>query len=150
MRARSLSGIGLPAPASAFEAPTFRRVLSPERLTDLEDCALYLSGQESDADIDDTVPLRLLADIKTVWPDGEAQLFTRDLLEGLRTLDSSLGVQEIPLTARKLARMLRSFGIKSWTVRRGAETNKGYQREALDSAFLRYLSEETSHWSQPA
>jgi hypothetical protein len=124
-------------------------VLSPERVDDLRGCAEFLSGQKEQADIDDSLAIRLLADIKTLWQDGQAQVFTHDLLGGLQGLQESPWAAEIPLNARKLARMLRPFGITSGTVRVLGETGKGYKLEAFEPAFSRYLSAETSHASQP-
>jgi len=125
-------------------------VLSPERVDDLRECALLLSGQKTAADIDDSVPTRLLADIKTVWPNGSPHAFSRDLLAALRLMEDSPWAEEIPLTTRKLARMLGPFGIKSGTVRVEGETGKGYRREDFEAVFSRYLTAETSQASQPA
>jgi putative DNA primase/helicase len=117
---------------------------------DLRDCAELLSGQKVEADIDDSLAMRLLADIRSVWPQGQDKLFTPDLLAALGELDDSPWKEEIRLAPRKLARMLRPFRIESTTVRIGEQTGKGYKLEAFESAFSRYLHVETSHASQPA
>src|SRR5207249_9511781 len=44
-----------------------------------------------------------------------------------------------PITQRQVARLLAPLKIKPVTIRIGTETPKGYQREAFDDAFSRYL-----------
>jgi hypothetical protein len=125
-------------------------VLSSERVDDLRECALFLSGQKAEADIDDSIPMRLLADIKAVWPNGSQHAFSCDLLDALSRVEDSPWAGEIPLTSRKMARMLRPFGVEPITVREGPATGKGYKREDFDAAFSRYLSPQASQASQPA
>ncbi|HEV2381817.1 MAG TPA: DUF3631 domain-containing protein [Terriglobia bacterium] len=117
-------------------------VLSPDRMTDLRDCAELLSGQKAEADVDDSLALRLLSDIRRFWPPAEANVSTQDLLTALPMQEHSPWADEFKLSDRKLARMLRSFGISSRTVRIGDGTAKGYRREDFDAAFSVYLPPE--------
>lgn len=125
-------------------------VLLPDRIDDLRDCAELLSGQKAEADIDDSIAMRLLANIRDLWPPGQSRISSHDLLEVLQMLPDSPWAEEIPLTSRKLARILRPFGIESGTVRVGEETGKGYKLEDFEAAFSPYLPREASHPSQPA
>jgi len=44
-----------------------------------------------------------------------------------------------PLSAPKLARLLRPFGVTPRTIRIGAETSKAYELADFEDAFKRYL-----------
>jgi hypothetical protein len=72
------------------------------------------------------------------------------LLQGLRTLEESPWSGELDLTLRKLARMLKSFGISSRQIRLGDSTAKGYLREEVANALTRYLPSEAKHPKQAA
>lgn len=110
----------------------------PQRLAALRDCAVALTHAKQADDVDDSFPLRLLADVREVWPAGIAHLPTASLLESLKGLSEGPWA-EYELTARKLSRMLRPFGAIPRTVRVGSVTAKGYLRSDLDEAFSRYL-----------
>jgi hypothetical protein len=81
-----------------------------------------------------------LTDVRNVWTFGIPHMMTASLIEALERLsDSPWAEPESKLTPRKLAGMLRPFGIVPRQVRIGALSNKGYQRADLESAFCRYL-----------
>ncbi|HEY7388847.1 MAG TPA: DUF3631 domain-containing protein [Bryobacteraceae bacterium] len=118
-------------------------VVSPERRAELEKCALVLSAAKSGDDVDDSVPLALLRDIQAVWPAGEEKCESTRLLERLKALeDSPWDEQPKPLTARKLARMLRPFEVEPRNIQVGSRRPKGYYFEDLKDAFDRYLDEK--------
>jgi hypothetical protein len=111
-------------------------VAAREHLHDLKNCAKALTGAKQADDVDDSLPLKLLTDIRDVWPGESANMTTASLLEKLR------GLPESPwsdMTARKLAQMLRPFSVESRQVRIGDVTLKGYLHSELDDAFSRYL-----------
>lgn len=125
-------------------------VLDPSRLEELKRCSLSLTQRKSEADEDDSLALKLLVDIRAVWPKAQDHAYSRDLLELLKGLEDSPWREDYQLTCHKLARLLRSFGVTSRTVRVGNETGKGYDREDLKRVFSIYLESEASHPSQPA
>jgi putative DNA primase/helicase len=49
-----------------------------------------------------------------------------------------------PMTAPQLARALAPFGIRPATIRTGADTAKGYHREAFEEVWRRYLPPENA------
>ena len=128
-------------------------VAHPERLMELRACAEHLTGAKALNAEDDSLSLRLLADIRQVWPESEYRIPTAELLSRLRSLEDAPWSEEVPLNPRKLSRMLKPFGIApAGTVRVGPNTAKGYWREEAETAFARYLVPETpepSHGSQP-
>lgn len=122
----------------------------PSRLGELRrDLEALASGKVGDAQ-DDSLSLRLLADLREIWPKSERIAFTTHLIEGLKAVTDSPWASDVELNPRKLARILRPYGIVSGTVRTGDATCKGYRWDDVEAAFLRYLGPETSHASQPA
>lgn len=117
-------------------------VAAPERLPELRICAQTLTDAKAGDDVEDSYPLKLLADVQSVWSGGPPHMVTVSLLEALKTLPESPwgDYGKDGLNARSLAKMLRQFGIQSRTVRSSAsETAKGYQRADFEHAFSRYL-----------
>lgn len=84
--------------------------------------------------------IRLLADLKAVFGDQKA-IPTDDLIKVLIDLDESPwgDLRGKPLNPRRLANLLRPYGITSGSVRIGDKTPKGYTRESLWDAWVRYL-----------
>jgi hypothetical protein len=120
-------------------------VAVPERIAELKRCALGLCGAKSADDLDDSLALTLLTDVRNVWTAGSANMMTASLIEALECLtDSPWAEPESKLTPRKLAGMLRPFGIVPRQVRIGAVSNKGYQRVDFESAFSCYLPAKES------
>jgi hypothetical protein len=113
-------------------------VAAPERIADLKQSALALSTAKAGDDADDSLPLKLLTDIRTVWPVGQEKCDTATLIDRLKALDESPWA-DYGLSPHKLARMLKPFGVESRGVRIGDKTPKGYEYGSLVSAFSRYL-----------
>lgn len=103
---------------------------------------------------DDDVRVELLSDIRSVFSmRGVDRLFTKDLLHALNALEGRPWPESNrgrPLTATKLAELLKPFSIVSGTIRAGQITRKGYYFEPFADAFARYLDCETVTPSQPA
>ena len=109
------------------------------------------AGKVSD-DEDGQTNLKLLADIRTVWPKGAANVSTATLVGNLRGLDESPW-EEFELNARRLAHRLRPFEIQARTVRLGSVTAKGYSVDEfcpLLTAILLPLPIYPQQASQPA
>jgi len=113
-------------------------VAAPERLGELQRCAVALSREKAAGDVEDSLPLKLLADVQKVWPTGADRMTTATLLQGLKEIAESPWAAH-DLNANRLSAMLRPFGIASRQIRTGVETVKGYLRASLDEAFCRYL-----------
>jgi hypothetical protein len=125
-------------------------VSDSRRLAELRKCAESLTQSKSSNAEDDSLSQRLLVDLRAVWPEAERHALTGDLLGRLKAIEESPWAAEVELNPRKLARMLRGFGVSPATVRADGRNGKGYSREDAEAAFSRYLSPETSHASQPA
>lgn len=99
--------------------------------------ALVAASKESTP----SLGVRLLADIRQVMGDDDV-IATADLIDRLCDLDESpwADMRGSRIDARKLARLLSPYEVKSTTVRIGSQTPKGYRREELHDAWVRYLS----------
>lgn len=115
-------------------------VAAPKRVAELKQSAVALSTAKAGDDADDSLPVKLLADIRAVWPEAQEKCDTATLIDRLKALDESPWA-EYELSPRKLARMLKPFGVESRGVRIGDKTPKGYEYSALKSAFARYLED---------
>jgi hypothetical protein len=85
--------------------------------------------------------VQLLDDVRTVFGDRLA-MHSRDLLEALNALDEApwgAWHEGKGLRSRDLARRLKPFGVKSKTVKIDGESLKGYHRDDLEDAWIRYL-----------
>ena len=114
-------------------------IAAPNQIAKLKECAITLSGAKAGDDAEDSLALKLLADIKAVWPEGEEKCDTANLLEKLKAVEESPWA-EYGLSPRKVANMLRPFGVESRGIRIGDRTPKGYERDGLELAFSRYLA----------
>jgi len=125
-------------------------VIAPTRLVELRKCAESLSGEKTAADQDDSHPLRLLADVREMWPKDAENIFTKDLLKRLAEKDDSPwfrpegGKPEYELNPRRLARMLRPFRMFRRTVRVDGELGKGYSRGDFEPVWGRYIGSPSS------
>lgn len=84
--------------------------------------------------------IRLLSDLRLVF--GERELMaTGDVVSALLALDESpwADMRGNPIDARRLARYLHPYGVKSKTIRTNNGTAKGYTREDLFDPWARYL-----------
>lgn len=112
----------------------------------VRDAAVKLFAS-SDAD-DQNIGVRLLADIRLVFDDKEAdRIFSEDLVSALAKIETSPWAEwknAKPMTVIQLARLLKSFKVSPHTVRDGDITQKGYERKDFDDAWGRYLRPEPS------
>ena len=115
-------------------------VAMPERMDELKRWTLSLCKAKAADDQDDSLGFTLLTDVRNIWPVGNPHMMTASLIESLECLSESPWAEpESKLTPRKLAGLLRPFGIVPRQVRIGAVSSKGYQRADFVSAFSRYL-----------
>lgn len=134
-------------------APLFAvlAVADPARLAELRVCAETLTGAKAADAADDSLSLRLLHDLRDVWPDSEPNAFSEVLKDRLRAIeDAPWGEPAINLTMNKLAHMLKGFKLHPATVRIGEKTKKGYTREAFEAASAPYLGDDPSQASHTA
>jgi Protein of unknown function (DUF3631) len=109
---------------------------------------LSLNGEETVS-----AKVLLLADLRGLFdrepPNGV--LFTREILAALHQ-DETRPWPEWkngkPITDRQLAALLKEFKIVPRTVRRGADTEKGYRFEWFEDIFARYLPPRSVTGSQ--
>lgn len=113
-------------------------VAAPERLGDLKQCAQVLTQMKAADDLDDSLPLELLADVRSVWPGKMTQMLTATLIEALRAIPDSSWT-DYGLNARKLAKILRAYDIRPRQIRVISGTGKGYLREEFEEVFSSYL-----------
>jgi hypothetical protein len=119
-------------------------VADPSRLAQLRNAAERLTADKAANDVDESLSLRLLSDVRDVWPQAEAYIFSVELLKRLRAVPDAPWAEDVPLNPRKLARMLRGYGCSPRTVRVGTETGKGYDRDEFGGPFSSYLVERPS------
>lgn len=88
--------------------------------------------------------VRLLADIKRIWPKDAASMPTVDILEQLAGLDEApwADLYGEGLKPRKLAQILGDYDIKSHDVWTSLGSRKGYRREDFWDAWSRYVPPE--------
>lgn len=86
--------------------------------------------------------LKLLSDIRDVWPADEPRIHTRDLLVRLNQ-ESDLGWSTYErggeLGPMLLAKLLQPYEIKSTQVRIGSDNRQGFYRATFDEAWSSYL-----------
>lgn len=114
--------------------------------------AKALSGEDDRDEV--TTGTMLLAAVREVFADAD-RLTTVDLLAAVN------GDEELPfggwrdgkgLDARRLARLLKPYGIRPRTIRVGDRTEKGYMRESFSEPWERWLPTpiDRSHRSHPS
>lgn len=86
--------------------------------------------------------LRLLADVKVVI-GHRGSMATTDIVARLCELEEAPwgDLKGRPLDSRKLASLLRPYGISSKSVRFGSSVTRGYEKEAFVDSWTRYLPE---------
>lgn len=91
-------------------------------------------------DIEPSLGIRLLGDLRTVFSDQE-QMPSKAILAALTALDEAPwgDLRGKQLDQRGLAKRLRQYGVKPKTVRIGDFTAKGYLRSDLAEQWGRYL-----------
>jgi hypothetical protein len=122
-------------------APLFAilSVANPERLPELRASAEHLTRSKNANTEDDSLILRLLSDIRDIWTEREPKIFSADLVARLRRIEDSPWSSDERFNERKLARLLRPFGLTAATQRIGSKTLKGYVWESAVTVFSRYL-----------
>lgn len=125
-------------------------VADASRLTELRYAAELLADGKRDAAQDDSLPLRLLDDVRAVWQEGEPKIFSADLLGRLKGVEDGPWASDERFDLRKLSRLLRPFGVTPQSVQISSENKKGYYREHAEAAFARYLGSQPSGASEPA
>jgi hypothetical protein len=87
--------------------------------------------------------LRLLGDLRTVFGDRDA-MWTVEILVALVDLEESPwgDLKGKPLDARRLAHLLRPYGVVSKQVRLGEKSQKGYTKDNLWDSWSRYLTSD--------
>jgi hypothetical protein len=93
---------------------------------------------------DESIGVRLLADIRGIFKDRDVdRMPSSELAAALAEIETSpwceWGKSGKPLSAAKLARLLRRFVIAPHTVRVDDKTPKGYELDDFQDAFERYL-----------
>lgn len=133
-------------------APLFAilAVADPDRLSELKDCALKLTGAKVSSAEEESLSLRLLADMRQIWPETEEKIFTKTLIERLRGIEESPWSSFEKFDGRRLSVMLRPFGVSSRSVQIGPENLKGFYRKDAEDAFRRYLGTYPSEASETA
>jgi hypothetical protein len=91
-------------------------------------------------EVEPSLNIRLLADLRTVFGDEE-QMTTKRILAELCLLEDAPwnDLRGKPITDNQLARRLRQYGVKSRNVRIGDAVPKGYLRADLYDVWRRYL-----------
>lgn len=108
----------------------------PERAR--EACVKFLKEKPESAV---SLGVRLLTDLRRIWPEGAGTMGSVELIDGLSDLDEApwSDLYGEGLKPRKLAQLLSEYGISSRSVRtRDNRVCRGYQREDLWDAWQRY------------
>jgi hypothetical protein len=80
----------------------------------------------------------LLRDLREIWPVDQTRIETSILIGQLKQIeDSPWGEDDFKLSGRRLARLLRPFGLRPVKYYGG---KRGYERKAFESAIDRYLA----------
>lgn len=101
--------------------------------------ALSIVGDESNED--ESLGVKLLADIRTTFEEGLDQISSGDLISRLVEMEESPwgDIKGRPMNTIKLAALLRPYGIRPGTIRIGDKTPKGYRAVDFADAWRRYL-----------
>jgi len=100
-------------------------------------------------DDQESMRLRLLRDIRTIFEEREAKrgrpvtsMSTDEMLKQLRKIEEAPwgSYYDREMTARDLANLLANYNISSTTIRFKNGARKGYKRDGLYEAWTRYLS----------
>jgi hypothetical protein len=114
----------------------------PKRLDELKQIALSLSSEKLQLDVDESLGIRLLADIRTVFEKSKWERITTDgLLDRLRALPESNWSE---LNAVRLARMLRPFKIAPRQLWFEDGNFRGYELEDFAASSKRIFHHRNS------
>jgi hypothetical protein len=117
-------------------------VAVPERIEELKQTAIRLSGEKASMDVDDSQGLRLLADIRTIFSTTSRSSMPSAELVGRLKKDAATNWGD-DFTQSRLARLLRPFGISPQQIWWDERNFRGYRRGDFKSAFDRYLTPES-------
>ncbi|VEG42724.1 Conserved PhiRv2-like prophage protein of uncharacterised function (modular protein) [Mycolicibacterium flavescens] len=106
-----------------------------------EACSAFISEKPESAV---SLGVRLLRDLKRIWPADAATMPTADVLKKLAELDEAPwgDLYGEGLKPRKLAQLLSDYDIKSQDVWTPLGSRKGYRREDFWDPWLRYVPPE--------
>jgi hypothetical protein len=97
----------------------------------------------SDGQDEASIRVQLLVDLEAIFTARNTiRLMSATICEALAEMEDKPWPEwrnGKPITTRQLASLLKAFEIKPKTIRMAAGTAKGYELEAFDSAFARYL-----------
>ena len=132
-------------------APLFAllAVIDSSRVAELKECALGLTSSKIVDAQEDNVALRLLGDMRSVWPTDEPKIFTEEIIKRLRGIEDGHWVSDEKFSARRMAKILRPFKIAPRGVQIGNTNLKGYYREEFQNAATSYLDVQPSEASEP-
>ena len=92
---------------------------------------------------DDSRPVKLLADIRTVFNESDIERYrTADLIAALSMIEESPWGDMYAgksITSHQLSKLLQPFHILTMPVWAEGKTVKGYKREQFEDAWTRYL-----------
>jgi putative DNA primase/helicase len=120
-------------------APLFAiaAVAVPERLAELRQIALDFAAAKHALDVDDSHVVRLLSDVQQIFTDHELErVSTHRLLARLQALEQGSWEN---LSAAKLGRMLKPFGVSSKQLWLKGQNVRGYELDDLKPVFASYL-----------
>jgi hypothetical protein len=121
----------------------------PGRLDELKRCAIALSQGKAGDEADDPFAVKLLRDMREVWPvktnQPEPICPTATLLERLKGMsDSRWAGPKYVLNGRRMADLLRPFEVEPKDLRTDEGTLRGYEYGPLATAFERYLGQKSA------
>ena len=89
--------------------------------------------------------VKLLSDLRTIFGDRDS-LWTEEILVSLINLEESPwgDLRGKPIDSRRLSNLLKPYGVGSKQVRIGEQNQRGYTRESLWDAWVRYLPSDES------
>ncbi len=112
-------------------------VASPSRVAELRACAEALSGQKQDDAADENFAVCLIRDVNAVLREEERHIASAELLTRLRAIEDSPWA-DATFEARRLAKHLRTFGLKPKAIRVGDSTLRGYAAAEIRERASRY------------
>jgi hypothetical protein len=85
--------------------------------------------------------VRLLRDLRTIFPESISALWTADILMHLHNIEESPwgDLRGKPLDSRKLSSLLLPYAVHSKQIRLASVNQRGYYRDDLRDAWSRYL-----------
>ncbi len=114
----------------------------PEWIERAKAALVSLRREESE----DTAGIMLLEDIRSLFNELDIDKITsKELVEHLVKMEErpwpEFGKTGKEITTRKIAKLLKPFGIKPETHRFGEDTHKGYELEPFKDVFRRFLDD---------